>query len=257
MGHRAKDRPSPRAKHGRVRIGCSGWEYRHWKKLFYPDTLPHDEWLSYYAKTFDTVEVNNSFYRLPSPSTVARWRGLVPRNFKFAWKASRFLTHNKKLKDATAPLERMAQSTDPLGTKLGPILFQLPPRWKCNPQRLIEFAAELPRRARSALEIRDPSWYDEAIFSILEKSKIALCLHDMPHSESPRRRVGPFVYVRFHGARRKYGGRYTSRTLRSWARFLADEARSGVDVFAYFNNDAEGAAPHDARRLRDAIMEML
>jgi uncharacterized protein YecE (DUF72 family) len=242
----------PRARRGAVRVGCSGWQYAHWRGRFYPEDVPTSAWLERYAKEFDTVELNGTFYRLPEPATVRTWRARVPASFCFAWKASRFLTHNKKLKDPREPLARMMASARELGSKLGPILFQLPPRWECNLERLRELIEALPR-GRYALELRNPTWYDERVLELLDRSRVALCLHDMPGSESGRREVGPFVYARFHGSGERYGGGYGAGALASWARWLATQANAGRDVYAYFNNDAEANAPRDAAALREAI----
>lgn len=245
-----------RARRGAVRVGCSGWQYAHWRGRFYPEDVPASAWLERYAEDFDTVELNGTFYRLPEPATVRRWRARVPSEFSFAWKASRFITHNKKLKDPREPLARMMASARELGAKLGPILFQLPPRWACNLERLREFIDALPR-GRHALELRNPTWYDERVLELLERSRVALCLHDMPGSASGRRNVGPFVYVRFHGSGARYGGRYGASGLAPWARWLATQANAGRDVYAYFNNDAEANAPRDASMLRNAIARAL
>jgi uncharacterized protein YecE (DUF72 family) len=236
-----------------VRIGCSGWLYAHWRGRFYPESVPHRRWLEWYAREFDSVELNGTFYRLPEVETVRRWRDSVPRDFVFAWKASRFLTHNKKLSDPREALTRMMSRARPLGSKLGPILYQLPPAWHANPDRLRAFLRALPRRRRHAFEMRNPSWYDAAVLELLERSRAALCLHDMPGSASGRRTCGPFVYVRFHGSGVRAGGPYGARALAPWARWLAEQAEGGREVYAYFNNDVEGHAPRDAALLRDAI----
>ncbi len=240
---------------GRVRVGCSGWQYRHWRGDLYPADLPTTRWLERYARTFDTVEINASFYRLPAPDTARSWAERVPAGFSFAWKASRFLTHRKKLNDPAGPLASMLDAARALGPKLGPVLFQLPPRWGANPARLEALLALWPRRVRVAFEFRDPSWYDRRVLRLLERHGAALCAHDMPGSETPPDLLaGPFVYVRFHGAGRdRYGGRYGARALRPWAGRLVGAARAGRDVYAYFNNDARGAAPHDALDLRAAV----
>jgi uncharacterized protein YecE (DUF72 family) len=235
-----------------VRIGCSGWQYKHWRESFYPADLPTSRWFAHYASRFDTVEVNNTFYRLPEPGTFKAWRKQAPKDFVYAVKASRFLTHMKKLKDPAEPLQRFFERATKLGPSLGPVLYQLPPNWPVNVERLAEFLDSLPGRRRHTIEFRDPSWYNDVVFGLLEKHRVALCLHDMAGSESGRLDVGPFVYVRFHGTT-KYGGRYTDETLASWAGWLAERVRLGRAVYAYFNNDAGGHAPRDAIRLREAI----
>jgi uncharacterized protein YecE (DUF72 family) len=236
-----------------IRIGCSGWQYADWRGRFYPRELPARLWLEHYARDFDTVELNGTFYGLPDVPTVEAWRRRAPHGFLFAWKASRFLTHRKKLKDPSEPVARMMGRAASLRDKLGPILFQLPPRWRVNVDRLRELLRVLPRSRACAFEMRDPSWYDARVVALLGRAHKTLCLHDMPGSETGRRPVGSFVYVRFHGADQRYGGSYGSRRLAEWARFLADQAARGKDVYAYFNNDRDARAPRDAMLLRDAI----
>jgi len=235
-----------------IRIGCSGWQYRHWRGDFYPADLPQAKWLEFYAARFDTVELNNSFYRLPEAASFTAWRRRVPGLFLFAVKASRYLTHMKKLKDPAAPLQRLFSRAVHLKKALGPVLYQLPPRWGPDLDRLRRFLEALPRRHHHAIEFRDPTWYSDEVFAMLERHRVALCLHDMPGSATARVAVGPFVYVRFHGTTR-YGGRYPNEHLQEWAEWLAAQADGGKSVFAYFNNDVGGHAPRDAARLRDAL----
>lgn len=235
-----------------IRIGCSGWQYQHWRGDFYPAALPQSQWLDYYAERFDTVEINNTFYRLPEAATFAAWGRRAPRNFVYAVKASRYLTHMKKLKDPRDPLRRFFTRAKRLERAFGPVLYQLPPRWPLNLERLDTFLAALPRTRRHAIEFRDPSWYAPEALALLERHRVALCLHDMPGSTSVRRAVGPFVYVRFHGVQ-KYSGRYSDAVLDDWAAWLAACATRGLAVYAYFNNDTGGHAPRDAVRLRDRI----
>jgi uncharacterized protein YecE (DUF72 family) len=240
---------------GRARVGCSGWEYKHWLGNFYANPLPRSRWFEHYASVFDTVEINNSFYRLPERATFAAWARRAPGGFEFAVKASRFLTHMKKLKDPEEPIERLFRRMRALGRHLGPVLYQLPPGWKLNLERLGHFLKALPRRARHVMEFRDPTWYDREVYRLLDRRGVALCLHDMAGSATGRARVGPFVYVRFHGATAKYGGRYPEDRLRSWAQWLNAEREGGADVYAYFNNDVGGHAPRDAVTLRRLLQE--
>ena len=242
------------AGQGAVRVGCSGWEYRHWRGDLYPAELPKSRWLEYYAARFDTVEINYTFYRLPEEETFAQWARRTPAGFLFALKASRFLTHMKKLKDPEEPLERLFSRMRPLASRLGPVLYQLPPGWKLNLPRLEHFLQALPAGVRHVLEFRDPGWYAPEVFERLERSGVALCLHDMRGSATGRHRVGPFVYVRFHGAAGDYGGSYPGERLRSWAAWLGEQRRAGTDVYAYFNNDIGGHAPRNAATLR-GLME--
>ena len=240
-----------------VRIGCSGWQYKHWRGGFYPAELPASRRFTYYSLTFDTVEVNNSFYRLPPAETFVKWREQASANFLYAVKASRFLTHMKKLKDPEDPLARFFENARLLGPRLGPVLYQLPPRWPLNLERFEIFLRALPRGYRHTVEFRDASWYDERVYELLRRYNVALCLHDMPGSASGKTIVGPFVYVRFHFGTKKYGGRYADERLDDWADWLAARAREGLQVFAYFNNDTGGHAPRDAVRLRHRLFDRL
>ncbi|WEK47171.1 MAG: DUF72 domain-containing protein [Candidatus Andeanibacterium colombiense] len=239
--------------HGSVRIGCSGWIYKHWRGLFYPEGLPVKDWFAYYATAFDTVEINNSFYRLPKPEVCAAWRDQAPRGFCYALKANRYLTQSKKLKDAEEPLARMMASFDQLRPALGPVLYQLPPHFKLNLERLESFLALLPKNVASVFEFRDPSWYTDEVFALLDLQGAGFCVHDMPGLASPRFATGPVGYVRFHGGQGKYWGRYTEKALQDWAVWIESEARKGRTVWAYFNNDTGGAAIHDAQALRAMI----
>ena len=257
--------PSHRKTH--VWVGCSGWQYRHWRGDFYPDDLPTSRWFAHYALSFDTVEINNCFYRLPPAETFARWRDQAPPHFLYAVKASRFLTHMKKLKDPEEPLSRFFENAGPLGPRLGPILYQLPPRWPVNLERFETFLRALPRvtkietdsevRLKHVVEFRDASWYDERVYALLRRYDVALCLHDMHGSATGKTVVGPFVYVRFHFGTQKYGGGYDAARLEEWGQWLAERAAEGLDVFAYFNNDTGGHAPRDAVRLRQRIQSRL
>lgn len=235
---------------GSARVGCSGWQYKHWRGDFYPAELPASRWFERYASQFDTVEINNTFYRLPEASTFASWAARAPSRFLFAVKASRFLTHMKKLKDPDEPLDRLFTRMKPLGRHLGPVLYQLPPGWKLDSGRLEQFLQRLPRRMRHAIEFREPSWYSDATLELLSQHGVALCLHDMRGSATPRERVGPFVYVRFHGASGTYSGSYPDGRLNGWAEWLHGQRASGADVYAYFNNDVGGHAPRNALTLR-------
>jgi uncharacterized protein YecE (DUF72 family) len=215
--------------------------------------VPLSRWFEHYAKTFDTVEINNSFYRLPERATFAAWAERAPGGFEFAVKASRFLTHMKKLKDPEEPLQRLFDRARALGPHLGPMLYQLPPGWKVDHDRFRHFLSVLPADARHVVEFRDPTWYDPEILTLMARRRVALCLHDMRGSATPRERVGPFVYVRFHGATSKYGGGYPEERLCSWADWLNGQRDEGCDVYAYFNNDIGGHAPRDAVTLRRVL----
>ena len=253
-----------------IRIGCSGWVYKHWAADFYPPGLRSASWFDHYRTRFDTVEINNSFYRLPEWRTFRMWgqRAAAPgygEPFVYAVKASRFLTHMKRLIDPEEPIARLLKRARHLGPSLGPILYQLPPRWVPDPARFEAFLAALPksitlprgggeRPLQHAVEFRDARAYDGPLIPLLERYGVALCLHDMRDSASPRVTAGPFAYVRFHGITR-YGGRYPDEHLADWASWMRAQHGNGRDVYAYFNNDIGGHAPRDAVRLRGMISE--
>jgi len=240
-------------RRGQARVGCSGWQYKHWRGDFYPAELPLSRWFEHYAERFDTVEINNSFYRLPERATFVAWGRRAPMRFVFAVKASRFLTHMKKLKDPEEPIDRLFTRMRGLGPHLGPVLYQLPTGWKVDVERFRTFLAALPRGVRHVVEFREPTWYAPEIRALMERHGVAMCLHDMPGSATGKERVGPFVYVRFHGATRKYGGGYSDDRLRAWAEWLNAQRDAGADVYGYFNNDVGGHAPRDAVTLRHVL----
>ena len=236
-----------------LRVGCSGWNYTSWKGPFYPADLPSSEWLDYYTRRFDTVEVNNTFYRLPEESTFTAWRGETPAGFLMAIKASRFLTHMKRLRDPDEPLDRLFSRVAALGPRLGPVLYQLPGNFPSDHKRLEAFLDALPvrltprgPRLQHVIEFRHPSWYTRDTFEMLEDHGVALCLHDMVGSAISEERVGPLCYVRFHGASGRYRGSYDNATLSRWARRLAARWRAGADTYIYFNNDTNAMAPRNA-----------
>lgn len=248
-----------------LRVGCSGWNYKSWKGRFYAPDLPLSRWLAHYASVFDTVEVNNTFYRLPEASTFAAWREETPARFLMAVKASRFLTHMKRLRNPEEPLDRLLSRAAALGPRLGPLLYQLPPNLHRDPERLESFLRALPatlpgtrRRLRHVIEFRHPSWYVDDTRRMLERHGVAMCLHDKAGSAiADDGAAGPCVYVRFHGTSGRYHGSYGDETLRSWASRLADEWRRGRDIFAYFNNDPDAVAAENALRLRGFLTSLL
>lgn len=232
-----------------LHVGCSGWNYDHWKGLFYSEKSSSQSWFGEYASVFSTVEINNTFYRLPERSTFKKWHDQAPGEFIYAVKANRFITHMKKLKDPEEPAKRFLERARVLAGHLGPVLFQLPPRWSVNAERLDAFTDLLPLDLRFVFEFRDPSWYDEKIYSILSGKGMSMCLHDMKDSASPVVSVGPACYIRFHGTTSLYGGKYPLAGLRKWVKFIKKCMSENKDVYAYFNNDAEANAPKDALRL--------
>jgi len=237
-----------------IHIGTSGWHYGHWRGSFYPDDLSADRFLSYYAGRFPTVEINNSFYQLPSESTLGKWRDAVPRGFVFAVKGSRFITHLKKLKDPARSLAPFLERVAVLGEKLGPILFQLPPRWGFNPARLAEFLAALPGAYRYTLELRDRSWINDEALGLLARQGAAFCIYELAGYLSPLEVTADFVYIRLHGPGGPYQGQYADETLAGWARAIVAWSRKGREVFCYFDNDEAGYAAKDAGRLQKLVL---
>jgi uncharacterized protein YecE (DUF72 family) len=241
-------------KEGNIHVGTSGWQYSHWKGPFYPEHLSNDELLAYYSGRFHTVEINNSFYRLPKKETLRRWRQSVPADFIFSFKANRYITHMKKLKDPAEPLSRMLDVVHCLGDCLGPILFQLPPRWKFNSERLLNFLEALPRRYRYAFEFRDPSWLVPGVYKALIEAGAAFCIYEIGGRISPVQVTAGFVYIRLHGPESEaYRGRYPTKTLAGWAGALSGWSAEGKEIFCYFDNDEAGYAAQDASRLREML----
>ena len=236
-------------------IGTSGWHYDHWEGPFYPSGCPKEAFLEYYAACFCTTEINNSFYRLPEKKTLLRWRNAVPEGFVFSVKASRYLTHMKKLKDPREPMERLLDRVNVLEDKLGPILFQLPPRWGSNPERLEDFLEILPEGQRYAFEFRDPSWFDEKNYELLRNYKSSFCTYDLDGKTSPKEITADFAYVRLHGPDGPYRGRYGAERLAGWASTFSAWLNKGLDVYCYFDNDEIGYAAQDALRLQQMMTE--
>jgi uncharacterized protein YecE (DUF72 family) len=236
-------------------VGCSGWSYKDWRGTVYPERAPSRAWFAHYASLFDTVELNNTFYRLPPASTVDQWAAQAPPGFCYALKVGQFGTHRKKLLDAASWLPRHLERACRLGPALGPNLFQLPPRWKRSPARLDEALAAAPPSLRWAVELRDPSWVHDEVFEVLRRHDAALCLHDLL-PEQPWIRTTSWTYLRFHGpdaVNARYQGRYTGRRLRPVVDRLGPWLDEGTDVYAYFNNDWHANAVHDARWLGDHL----
>lgn len=238
-----------------IRVGCSGWNYRHWRGAFYPDKLPAKQWFGWYARHFDTVEINNSFYRLPQFETFDTWRAQAPPGFAYAVKANRFLTQAKKLKDCAEPVARMMAPVRHLGATLGPILYQLPPRFRINLPRLAEFLALLPRDLTHVFEFRDATWLVDETLALLDAHGAGFVAHDLPGFVTPRWATGPVAYVRFHGTTGKYVGRYGDAALLDWTDWLVAEARAGRRVWAYFNNDIHADAIADAQTLTAMVRQ--
>lgn len=233
------------------RIGTSGWNYGHWKGPFYPENLSTREWLDFYMEKFHTVEINNSFYQLPKKQTFEYWKERSPEDFIFSVKASRYITHMKKLKDPQEPLSNFLKNAEALGAKLGPLLFQLPPRWKFNAERLETFLGTVPDTIRCALEFRDSTWWNEETYRILREYRAAFCIFELAGQHSPKMVTADFVYIRLHGPAGAYQGQYTDETLSGWAADFKEWDRQGKEVFCYFDNDQYGYAAQDALRLQE------
>jgi len=237
----------------RVLIGTAGWHYDHWVGPFYPQgTRPADR-LAFYAGRFAAAEVNTTFYSLPSPETLANWRDATPEGFVFACKASRYITHMKKLKDPADSLARFVETVRTLGDRLGPLLFQLPPNWRANPDRLEALLSALPDDLRCAVEPRDESWFCDEIDAVLSRHNAAFAVYDIDGRTSPVKTTADFAYVRLHGPGAAYQGSYDHDALAGWAQRIQAWRENGRDVFVFFDNDQDGHAPRDAMRLMDMI----
>ncbi len=247
--------PVPRASamDEAVRIGTSGWTYKHWRGVFYPEGLPQARWLEHYARYFDTVEINFSFYRLPTFQAFQRWYQRTPPRFCFAVKASRYITHVKRLKDPQESMDRFFERVRGLGHKAGPILWQLPPGLHRDDERLEAFAMALPRAYRHAFEFRHSSWFHESVYRIMEQYGLALVIADHVASPLPRLRrlTANWTYLRFHWG--EESGSYSEAQLQSWAGEIRRFREQGADVFAYFNNDPYGYAVRNALRLKEIL----
>lgn len=237
-----------------IHIGTSGWQHENWADDFYPAGLPKGDWLSHYTNTFATVEVNNTFYQSPDPDTLETWQRQSPDGFTFAIKANQYITHFKKLKDPAEPMETLYRALQPLGDALGPILFQCPPNWRQNLDRLHNFLEVLDDDHRHAFEFRDPTWLNEGTTQALAAHDAAFCIYDYGDRKTLHTVTTDWVYVRLHGADEAYRGRYSDEALTNWAAAIADWRAEGRDVYVYFNNTAgQGHAPHDAQRLQQRV----
>lgn len=233
---------------GQARVGCSGWVYRDWRGTVYPPGLAQRRWFAHYAAHFDTVEINNTFYRLPPPETVDHWAQQAPPGFVYSVKVGQYGSHRRKLRDASTWLAHHLERVERLGAHLGPNLLQLPPRWHRNVSRLDEFLDAAPDRLRWAVEVRDPTWLHDDVFDTLARHGAALCVHDLL-ADHPWVRTTDWAYVRFHGPHariEKYTGRYGGRRLWRPAERIAGWLDEGCDAYAYFNNDIGGDGWHDA-----------
>ena len=239
-----------------IRVGCSGWVYKHWRGLFYPEGLPQKRWFERYSQEFDTVEINASFYRLPLPSTFDGWREKAPPVFRYAVKANRFITHMKKLVGCDEEIARFIELARRLGPALGPILYQLPPSLHRDLSRLEAFIARLPNDIEQVVEFRHKSWYDDEVLGLLDRYDVGFVTHDLKGLVSPRWASGRTAYVRFHGTGGKYWGRYSDEALLGWTDWLLDQSKRGKSCWCYFNNDIHGHSIEDARALKSMVRQM-
>lgn len=231
-----------------LHLGTSGWQYADWRERFYPKGLRQADWLAHYAAEFATVEVNNSFYRLPPRETFEKWAASTPAHFVFCPKVSRFLTHMKKLKDPQEPVERFMNAARGLGAKLGPVLLQLPGNFKAQPARLEETLSLFPEDVRVAVELRHESWFTNEVRRILMRHRAALVWADrLEHSQGPTWRTADWAYCRFHEGVGDPHPCYRPRTMAVWAEQLRATWRDDEDVWVFFNNDPGGCAITDAR----------
>ena len=230
-------------------IGTSGWHYEHWRGIFYPEGLPRAKWLEFYAKHFSTVEINSSFYRLPSENAFAGWYDNSPADFIFTVKVSRFITHIKRLKNTGEAVDRFIDRAKILKEKLGPLLYQLPPNIHRNDEVLETFLAALPRGLRHVFEFRHQSWFEGSVFETLHKYNIGFCVFDMPYLVCPLLATADFAYIRFHGSTELYSSNYSDEELAHWAKKIKDLAAGLKAVYVYFNNDAEVFAVKNALSL--------
>jgi len=238
---------------GRCYIGTSGWIYPHWEGVFYPAGLPQRGWFAHYARHFATVEINNTFYRLPGEAAFHAWCAQAPAGFLYAVKSNRYITHMKKLRQVEEPLARFTERARLLGEHLGPLLYQLPPGWHCDLGRLEAFLSLLPAGLLHTFEFRHPSWFSAGVMSLLERFGAVLCLPSMPGLECPLRATGPAVYLRMHGATSLYASRYSREELERWAGLITEQRQAGRDAYVYFNNDAFGYAVENARELQQML----
>jgi uncharacterized protein YecE (DUF72 family) len=235
-----------------IKIGTSGWSYKHWRGTFYPDNLKIKDHFSYYTKHFNTVEINNTFYRLPKKETFINWKNEVPDDFVYVLKASRFITHMKKLQDPENSTALFLEHAAILEEKLGPILFQLPPNLKADFKLLDTFLEKLPKSFRYVFEFRNCDWYDIETYRLLKKYNCAFCIYELDGHLSPIEITADFVYLRLHGPGKKYQGSYSEETLIKWSE-LCKKWLLKKDVFVYFDNDEKGYAAFNAMTLEKLV----
>ncbi len=238
---------------GKIFIGTSGYSYDDWVDEFYPLDIASNKRLDYYAEHFDTVEINNSFYNLPSKKTFQNWADSVGDNFIFTVKANRYITHMKNLMVDGEPIARLLERAQPLGSKLGPILFQLPPQWNVNVDRLKSFIELLPNKQSWVFEFRNKTWYTDEVFSLLKKHGIGFCIHDHQGAPSPEIVTADFAYLRLHGPDGYYQSKYSDEELENYKLRIMNYLEEGLSVYCYFNNDFQGFAIDNAKKLKSLL----
>ncbi len=239
-------------KKGKIYIGTSGWNYKHWVNEFYPEDLSKKNWLQFYiGKGFKTVELNNPFYHLPKSSTFKKWRESVPKDFVFSVKASRYITHMKKLKDPAESIKRFFDNSKELKKKFGPVLFQLPPGWKFNLERFKKFLKKLPGKHIYTFEFRNKTWWNDDTLSLLRQNNSAFCIYELDGTNTSKEITADFIYIRLHGPDGKYQGNYSTKALSSWAGFIKEWNKKGKDIYCYFDNDQKGYAAKNALELKE------
>ena len=234
----------------RYYIGTSGWHYDDWKGRFYPEKLPKEKWLEFYAQHFPTLELNNTFYRLPTEKALNNWHDSSPPGFIFSVKVSRYITHIKRLKDCKEEMNKFMSRTAILKEKLGPLLYQLPPGLHRNDDILADFLAILPRGYKHVIEFRHASWFEDEVYDILRQYKIGFCVFNMPKLTSPLIATTDFAYVRFHGSDSLYSSCYSDKYLSGWAKKISVLSEKLESVYIYFNNDIAGYALKNAETIR-------
>ena len=239
----------------KIYVGTSGWVYDHWRERFYPRELAKSKWLGFYSRSYSTVELNNSFYHLPTEKAFTSWRESTPDEFTFAVKVSRYITHVKRLKDCGEPVENFLNRARLLEQKLGPLLYQLPPGLHRNDRLLEDFLTLLPRDRKHVFEFRHDSWHTRDVFDIMRRYNAGFCIYDMPEYTTPVEVTADFAYVRFHGSRLMYGGCYSDEELGEWAQRIANSVQAVKEVYIYFNNDIDGFALANASTLLRNLRE--
>jgi len=237
----------------RYYIGTSGWHYDDWLGRFYPENLPKTKWLEFYARHFNTLELNNTFYHLPSENAFKNWYASSPPDFTFSLKVSRYITHIKRLKDCTEEIKKFISRAVLLKEKLGPLLYQLPPGLHRDDNKLTDFFKVLPHGLKHVIEFRHGSWFTDEVFDILRQYQVGFCIYDMPKLTSPIITTSDFTYVRFHGSESLYSSCYTDKEIADWAKKIVKLAKNLKEVYIYFNNDIAGYALENAETIQKIL----